>query len=489
MSKQFLDLTGLTTFKGLMTDYVDDSIEALDATGVGIASVSEGVVTLKAGLSETDGIISNTSDSDIVLAKVSTTGEAADISYSATIGSTAVTNVDDALDALVSSTSGGVASKTVYITETAGGSGAAYSKRYGIYQGSTGSSSSPVAGELLGNIDIPRDMVVESGSVVNITYDDGALYDGSTDVTEIIKGAGGTATSADAGKYIKLIIANAAVDTLYIKATDLVDIYTAQQDATQIQLAINSSNVISATIVAGSVGTTELANDAVTGDKIADDAVGAEHIAISAHTEAQTAGADGVAISVTTTDGQVSAVSASIAAETYEPFGTVATEIAKLDAEKSQTAGTDGLALSITEVDGKITAISGSIAANTYDSYGSASAAQTAAESAAATYTDTEIGKLDAVADGTKTAIDGSTARTKANSDSVFALQGVTEADGKLSAMTVVEVAEIGSGTGRTGTGTQGDPYVYADNIKGTKTYVDDSTGSIPDSAIENLFS
>lgn len=58
--------------------------------------------------------------------------------------------------------------------------------------------------------------------------------------------------------------------------------------------------------------------------------------------------------------------------------------IAGLDAEKSQTAGADGLALSITEVDGKITAISGSIAANTYDAYGAAAAAQSAAEKTAA---------------------------------------------------------------------------------------------------------
>lgn len=45
-----------------------------------------------------------------------------------------------------------------------------------------------------------------------------------------------------------------------------------------------------------------------------------------------------------------------------------------LDANVSQTAGADGLALSITEVAGKITAISGSIAAETYDAYGSAAA-------------------------------------------------------------------------------------------------------------------
>lgn len=47
-----------------------------------------------------------------------------------------------------------------------------------------------------------------------------------------------------------------------------------------------------------------------------------------------------------------------------------------LDAEKSQVAGADGLALSITEVDGKITAISGSIAAETYDAFGSAKLVQ-----------------------------------------------------------------------------------------------------------------
>jgi hypothetical protein len=56
--------------------------------------------------------------------------------------------------------------------------------------------------------------------------------------------------------------------------------------------------------------------------------------------------------------------------------GSVATQIsnaiAALDSSASQTAGADGLALGVTMVDGKVTAISGSIAANTYDAYGSA---------------------------------------------------------------------------------------------------------------------
>lgn len=141
---------------------------------------------------------------------------------------------------------------TVSITEISGGAGDVYSKRYQVKQGASGSQTT------IGNIDIPKDMVVEEGSVVDITYDNGKLYDGATDVTERIKGQGGTATAADAGKYIKLIIANATSDTIYIAAKDLVDVYTAQQNATQVQLAIDSSNVISATIVAGSIGTTEL---------------------------------------------------------------------------------------------------------------------------------------------------------------------------------------------------------------------------------------
>lgn len=257
---------------------------------------------------------------DNSLAAVAKSGDAEDVSYDNTDSGLTSTDVQGAIDELADASAGGVASKTVYITETAGTSQSAYSKRYGIYQGSTGSSSSPVVGEKLCDIDIPKDMVVESGSVVDITFHDSKLWDGNVDVTEIIKGSG-TPTADDAGKYIKLQIANASADVLYIKATDLVDIYTAQQNATQIQLAIDANNVISATVVAGSIGTTELAGSAVTTAKIADDAVTADKIAISAHSESQTAGADGLSLTVTTTDGQVSGVSGAIAANTYDAYG------------------------------------------------------------------------------------------------------------------------------------------------------------------------
>lgn len=54
--------------------------------------------------------------------------------------------------------------------------------------------------------------------------------------------------------------------------------------------------------------------------------------------------------------------------------------IAALDATVSQTAGADGLAISVTQTDGVITAVSGSIAANTYDAYESAANAKSAVE-------------------------------------------------------------------------------------------------------------
>lgn len=63
----------------------------------------------------------------------------------------------------------------------------------------------------------------------------------------------------------------------------------------------------------------------------------------------------------------------------FEAAGAVTTAIAALDASVSQSAGADGLALSVTEVDGVITAISGSIAANTYDAYGAAASEAAAA--------------------------------------------------------------------------------------------------------------
>lgn len=198
---------------------------------------------------------------------------ATNVPFDDTTAHTGSSTVQGAIDSIAQATGGGVAAKTVYITETSGSSSDLYSKRYGIYQGGEGSASTPDPTELLANIDIPKDMVVESGSVVEIFFDDSddTLHEGSIsgpDVTEAIKGAGVTPTSADAGKYIKLVIANASSTAIYIKVTDLVDLYTGGS-STYIDVTISNSNVITATLNATAIALLNKADSAVQPDVIA----------------------------------------------------------------------------------------------------------------------------------------------------------------------------------------------------------------------------
>lgn len=240
-----------------------------------------------------------------------------------------------------------------------------YLKTYELYQGGN------AAANLVGKIDIPKDLVVTSGEIVV------------------------NPTGQPAGTYLKLTIANQTTP-VYINVADLCDAYTAASGATQVQLAISNTNEISATLVAGAVGTAQLANRAVTEDKIeeaavtsaklavnsvtqaiiANDAVTADKVNIAAHTEKD----ENELIEVTTTDGQVSGV-------TFYPTSVydfitgyiaedISTAVENLDATVSQSAGNDGLALQVVEADGVLTSVTGSIAANTYDSYGAASTVQ-----------------------------------------------------------------------------------------------------------------
>lgn len=124
----------------------------------------------------------------------------------------------------------------------------------------------------IGTINIPKELVVTSGSVVAGTW----------------SGTSFTESTSGAGKAIKLTIANQTTP-IYINVKDLVDVYTAQQNASQVQLSISASNVISATLVNGSVTTSILANGAVTTAKIADANVTTAKIAGGAVTTAKIA--------------------------------------------------------------------------------------------------------------------------------------------------------------------------------------------------------
>lgn len=96
-------------------------------------------------------------------------------------------------------------------------------------------------GKAIGTINLAKELVVTGGDIVEI----------------------------DGVKNLQLTIANQTTP-VNIPVNELVDVYTAKQNATQVQVAISSTNEISATIVAGSVTATELAANAVTTEKIAD---------------------------------------------------------------------------------------------------------------------------------------------------------------------------------------------------------------------------
>ena len=93
----------------------------------------------------------------------------------------------------------------------------------------------------IGTIKLAKDLVVTSGSVKVVVQDDQPYI------------------GAKVGdKYIELIIANQS-SPLYIPAKDLVDVYTAKDNATEVQVAISNTNEISATLVNGSVTEEKLA--------------------------------------------------------------------------------------------------------------------------------------------------------------------------------------------------------------------------------------
>lgn len=121
----------------------------------------------------------------------------------------------------VASSGGSTEDLAVKITES---NSASYAKVYTVKQGST----------IVGTINIPKDMVVQSGQIVE------------------------NPSGQTAGTYLELTLANSSNSKIYISVSDLVDVYTVEANATQIQLAIDGANKLSAQVVSGSIGSTQL---------------------------------------------------------------------------------------------------------------------------------------------------------------------------------------------------------------------------------------
>ncbi|MBO8432746.1 MAG: hypothetical protein IAB08_05585 [Bacteroidetes bacterium] len=139
-----------------------------------------------------------------------------------------------AINEVLAAVGAGGTSAQVTMTE---GTASGYAKTYTLKQGES----------TVGTINIPKDMVVQSGVVET------------------------NPSGQDEGTYLVLTLANATNDKVYINVGKLVDIYQAKASAAQVQLAIDAeTREISASIVAGSVTSAELAASAVVTAKIAD---------------------------------------------------------------------------------------------------------------------------------------------------------------------------------------------------------------------------
>ena len=89
-------------------------------------------------------------------------------------------------------------------------------------------------------IDIPKDLVVESGEVIVVA--DGSPVSGLTN-----------------GTYLKLVIAN-QTEPVYINVADLCDVYTGKTATDGISVAISETNEISATLVGKAITEANLAD-------------------------------------------------------------------------------------------------------------------------------------------------------------------------------------------------------------------------------------
>lgn len=221
--------------KKAATDYADGLADNYDAAGTAATKVQELADGQVKANKEAIGTLDNletTAKNDLVVA---------------------INEVRNAVSA------GGTAA-AITMTEQTTDLGEGVAKAYVLKQGDN----------TVGTINIPKDMVVQSGEVV--TNPEGQA----------------------SGTYIKLTLANATNDVIYVNVGTLVDIYKAKANAAQVQVAIDSATrEISATIVAGSVTATELAADAVVTAKIADGNV--TKAKLSAEIQASLDKADGAA--------------------------------------------------------------------------------------------------------------------------------------------------------------------------------------------------
>lgn len=417
-------------------------------TYASLASVSDTAVENQfvTGISAENGVVSATR-SGITSSQVTRTATA----------KVAGTDVETALGNLADAIQTGGTGSVVTVEEVTTGLDDSVLKAYKIWQGSHEDASN-----LKGTINIPKDLVVTSGSLVNGTWSGDKFTEGS-----------GT------DKAIKLVIANQSTP-IYINTTDLVDIYTAGPGITVTDNKIsNDIDTTKGLMFTGSGDAAKTAVNVKANDKYieinSNGAIASKDIDSAIATAVNTAKAtiddytvngkkistnpvlDGSNINVDDTAATKETVKAAIERLTTAAANAsdkVDTEIAKLDGTAT-ASGTASAASGVTktsyinvlnkvdEVNGKLNEVGSGSTQTAVDVAGAANAAYNDAVS----YTDTKVAGLDAEVNDTCSAVPAAAnGVTKTSYVSVANGVTVTEVDGKLTSVALTEASADAAG-------------------------------------------
>lgn len=181
------------------------------------------------------------------LATVATTGAAANVSIADAGNLITATNVEAALQEIVTNLNNANTANAVTVEKTTGGANDTYAYRYVFKQGGTALTN--------GTIDIAKDMVATSGSLVHPTAQDPITIGGE---------------SVTSGAYIAMNIANG--DTFYINVADLIEYNTFSDTDTMIKVT-DTNHTITFNLIDASITKAKLASGVQASLDAADSAV------------------------------------------------------------------------------------------------------------------------------------------------------------------------------------------------------------------------
>ncbi len=255
-------LNGNVSTAGSVAKSIKDYVDTLDSSVSATASQTNAKYVLT-GVTQTDGVL--TAKSEQLLAAVAVTGAAADVSVSN--ANLDATDLESALTELATNTN----AATVTVTKDTSSSD--YAAVYHIQQNN---QNVGVA------INIPKDMVVQSGSVKTATADAPLTINGS---------------SVTSGTYIEIVLANNDGSKIYIPVDSLIEYVTGGATA-EITVSVDAStHVATASINSGSIAKGKLTTAVQASLDLADSSVQSVTATASTGTDG-TITVDGVEVAV-----------------------------------------------------------------------------------------------------------------------------------------------------------------------------------------------